>query len=200
MPPLDTLVIASHNPGKAREIAELLAPFPIRVVSAAEAGIPEPEETGASFEANANLKSAHAARHSGKAALADDSGLAVEALDGAPGIYSARWAGPDKDFKSAMHRIRAELEQRNIPRERWRAWFVCALSLSLPDGTQHCFTGEVNGHLIFPPRGNRGFGYDPIFRPDGYAKTFGEMDPAEKHRISHRARAFAQFVTWLEGA
>ncbi len=194
----DTLVIASHNAGKVREIAELLKEFPIRISSAADEGIPEPEETGTTFTANANLKSSHAVEHCGKAALADDSGLVVPALDGMPGIYSARWAGPNKDFTSAMHRIQAELEERNMPPEEWRAYFVCVLSLTLPDGEQHSFSGEIDGYLRFPPRGENGFGYDPIFQPDGYIHTFAEMDPAEKHRISHRARAFAKFVEFLK--
>lgn len=183
------LVIASHNKGKLAEIADLLAPCGIETVSAGALGIPEPEETGATFEENAALKARHSAQASGLPALADDSGLVVPALGGAPGIYSARWAGPTRDFRIAMERVRRELGGRD-PAAR----FVAVLALAWPDGPCECFRGEVAGRLTWPPRGERGFGYDPIFVPQGGRLTFGEMDPAEKHAQSHRARAFAKFV------
>ncbi|HEY3910704.1 MAG TPA: RdgB/HAM1 family non-canonical purine NTP pyrophosphatase [Stellaceae bacterium] len=186
----DRLVIASHNPGKVAEIAELLAPFAIGVTSAEALGLREPEETGDSFEANAALKARAATGASGLPALADDSGLVVPALDGAPGIYSARWAGPQKDFAAAMARVQRELGDRDRS-----AHFVAVLALAWPDGEIALFRGEVAGHLVWPPRGERGFGYDPMFLPEGGAETFGEMDPAAKHQISHRARAFARLVT-----
>ncbi len=186
----DRLVIASHNPGKAREIAELLAPFSIEVVSAAALGLPEPEETEASFIGNARLKAVAAAKASGLPALADDSGLAVAALDGDPGIYSARWAGPGKDFDAAMARVLGLLEGRP---DR-SAKFVCALALAYPDGSCDAFEGEVRGRIVAAPRGSRGFGYDPIFQATGQDLTFGEMEPAAKHAISHRASAFRQLV------
>ena len=183
------LVIASHNPGKVEEIAALLAPFRINAVAARELGIPEPEETGATFEANAALKARAAAEASGLPALADDSGLVVPALGGAPGIYSARWAGEAKDFRVAMERVHRELGDK----ER-TALFVAVLALASPDGDAELFRGEVEGSLVWRPRGDRGFGYDPMFVPVGGTMTFGEMDPAEKHKISHRARAFAKLV------
>lgn len=186
----DTLVIASHNKGKVGEILELLAPHGIDVVGAGALGLPEPEETGKTFAENAILKAVAAATASGKMALADDSGLCVDALMGAPGIFSARWAGPNKDFSAAMKRIETELSLHNGARS---AKFVCALALAAPDGTVETFVGEIVGHLEFPPRGANGFGYDPIFVADGMSKTFGEIDPAQKHAISHRARAFALF-------
>ena len=185
----DRLVIASHNRGKVEEISALLAPFAIHAVSAGALGIAEPEETGDSFEANAALKAKAAAGASGLPAIADDSGLVVLALGGAPGIYSARWAGPDKDFRIAMQRVHRELADRDRS-----ARFVAALALVWPDGDTEIFRGEVAGKLVWPPRGDRGFGYDPIFAPDGGAATFGEIEPAEKHKISHRARAFAKLV------
>ena len=185
----DRLVIASHNGGKVVEIAALLARFSIDVVSAGALGLPEPEETGDSFEANAALKARAAAEASGVPALADDSGLVVPALRGAPGIYSARWAGPKKDFASAMARVQRELGDRDRS-----AHFVAALALAWPDGEIALFRGEVAGRLVWPPRGERGFGYDPMFVPGGGSLTFGEMDPSEKHQISHRARAFAKLV------
>jgi XTP/dITP diphosphohydrolase len=191
----DRLVIASHNKGKITELGALLAPYAIAAVAAAALGIPEPPETGASFEENAALKARHAALRSGLPALADDSGLVVPALDGAPGIYSARWAGPEKDFRTAMERVRHELGDKD-PAAR----FVAVLALAWPDGHADCFRGEVEGRLVWPPRGERGFGYDPIFVPDGGRLTFGEMDPTEKHIQSHRARAFAKLVaTCLAG-
>jgi XTP/dITP diphosphohydrolase len=185
----DRLVIASHNPGKVAEITELLTPFAIGVVSAGALGLPEPEETGDSFEANAALKARAATAGSGLPALADDSGLVVPALGGAPGIYSARWAGPDKDFAAAMARVERKLGHRDRS-----ANFVAVLALAWPDDAIAMFRGEVAGRLVWPPRGDRGFGYDPMFVPVGGSETFGEIEPAAKHRISHRARAFAKLV------
>ncbi len=188
----DTLVLASHNQGKVREIEELLAPFGVVVKGAAALGLPEPEETGSTFAENAALKARAAADASGHVALSDDSGLAVAALDGAPGIYSARWAGPNKDFAAAMARVKRELEEKNA-RDK-SAKFVCALALAAPGGVREIFEGEVHGHLEFPPRGTRGFGYDPIFVADGMHETFGEIEPETKHAMSHRARAFEKLV------
>ena len=185
----DRLVIASHNQGKIVEISTLLAPFSIEAVSAASLGIPEPEETGDSFEANAALKARAAAETSGLPALADDSGLVVPAIGGVPGIYSSRWAGAAKDFRMAMERVHRELGNRDRS-----ARFVAVLTLGWPDGRMELFRGEVDGRLVWPPRGERGFGYDPMFVPEGGVETFGEMEPAEKHKISHRARAFAKLV------
>jgi XTP/dITP diphosphohydrolase len=185
----DRLVIASHNEGKVAEISALLAPFSVAAVAVAALGIPEPEETGDSFEANAALKARAAAEASRLPALADDSGLVVPALGGAPGIYSSRWAGPAKDFQSAMARVHRELGEQDRS-----ARFVAVLALTWPDGDLELFRGEVAGKLIWPPRGERGFGYDPIFVPVDGVETFGEMEPAEKHKISHRARAFAKLV------
>jgi XTP/dITP diphosphohydrolase len=190
------LAIATHNPGKLVEMRDLLAPYGLATASAAELGVPEPEETGATFVANAALKARAVASASGLPALADDSGLVVPALDGAPGIYSARWAGPGRDFSAAMARVEGELQGRDRT-----ASFVAALALAWPDGQLECFEGEVRGGLVFPPRGTRGFGYDPIFVPAGFAETFGEMDPAVKHRMSHRAVAFRKLaVACLGGA
>ncbi len=180
------LVIASHNAGKVREIADLLDGRKIAVVSAADLALPEPDETGETFTDNAKLKAVAAAEASGLPALADDSGLCVVALDGAPGIYSARWAGPNRDFGHAMDRIKVALDD-NPDRE---AYFVCVLALAWPDGHCETFEGRVYGALTFPPRGDKGFGYDPIFEPVGEDRTFAEMDPAEKHQMSHRAQAF----------
>ena len=185
------LVIASHNKGKVREIAELLAPFGVEILSAADLGLPEPVETGATFRENAEIKARAAAKAGGLPALADDSGLVVPALAGAPGIRSARWAGPGRDFRIAMERVERELAGKT---DR-RAHFVCALALAWPDGHLDCFEGRVDGTLVWPPRGSRGFGYDPIFVPDGHAETFGEMDPEKKHAISHRADAFRKLVS-----
>ena len=184
------LVLATHNAGKVREIAELLAPFAVDVVSAGSLGLPEPEETGTTFRANAELKAHAAAKAANLPALADDSGLVVDALGGAPGIYSARWAGPTKDFAVAMQRVEQELHGAQKPAAR----FVCALSLAWPDGVCDTFEGTVEGTLTFPPRGTQGFGYDPIFIPTGHAITFGEMAPDKKHAMSHRAHAFHQLV------
>jgi XTP/dITP diphosphohydrolase len=185
----DRLVIASHNPGKVEEIAALLAPFAVETVAAGSLGLPEPEETGDTFEANAALKARAAAEASGLPALADDSGLVVPALGGAPGIYSARWAGPGKDFGAAMERVHRELGDRDRS-----AKFVAVLALAWPGGHTELFRGEVEGSLTWPPRGDRGFGYDPMFIPLGANLTFGEIDPEQKHQISHRARAFAKLV------
>jgi XTP/dITP diphosphohydrolase len=183
------LVVASHNPGKVEEISALLAPFAIDAVAAATLGIAEPEETGDSFETNAALKAKAAAGASGLPTIADDSGLVVAALGGAPGIYSARWAGPAKDFRNAMERVHRELADHDRS-----ATFVAVLALAWPDGHLELFRGEVAGRVVWPPRGERGFGYDPIFVPEGGSETFGELEPAEKHKISHRARAFAKLV------
>ncbi len=191
----EILVIATHNPGKLREIVELIEPFGVHVTSAAELGLPEPEETGRSFAANAALKAHAAAAGSGHPALADDSGLAVAALGGAPGIHSARWAGPDKNFAAAMARVERELGAAAASgTENRRAAFVCALCLAYPDGRERAFEGRIEGRLVWPPRGDKGFGYDPMFLAEGRGITFGEMEPAEKHEISHRARAFAKLV------
>lgn len=188
------LVVATHNPGKLREIADLLRPFPITVEGAAAHGLAEPEETGASFRENAELKARAAARGARLPALADDSGLVVDALGGAPGIHSARWAGPERDFRLAMARLKAELEQKTGRAEGAVARFVCALSLCWPDGHCETFEGTVEGRLTFPPRGEEGFGYDPVFVPAGFDVTFGEMEPAKKHAISHRADAFRKLI------
>jgi XTP/dITP diphosphohydrolase len=189
------LVVASHNPGKVREIRELVAPHGLSVVSAGELGLPEPEETGDTFVANAELKAVAAAQGSDLPALSDDSGLEVEALGGAPGIYSARWAGEAKDFTVAMRRVAEEVRGRGGWGEPGpRANFTCALCLAWPDGATELFEGKVYGHLVWPPRGGKGFGYDPMFVADGQPMTFGEMEPDAKHAISHRARAFALFA------
>jgi len=185
----DRLVLASHNPGKVREIAALVGPLGVEVVSASELGLPEPEETGATFLENAALKARSAAAGSGLPSLADDSGLCVDALGGDPGIYSARWAGPEKDFSIAIERVRDALGGRES-----RAAFCCALALAWPDDRVEAVEGRVAGRLAFPPRGEKGFGYDPIFIPDGHDITFGEMDPERKHAISHRADAFAKLL------
>jgi XTP/dITP diphosphohydrolase len=184
------LVIASHNPGKVREIEDLLRPLGIAVVGAAALGLIEPEESGHTFAENAALKARTAAEASKLPALADDSGLAVAALDGAPGIYSARWAGPTKDFSIAMRKVENTLKDK----QDRRAKFVAALALAWPGGRCEVLEGEVEGTLVWPPRGAKGFGYDPMFVPDGHAITFGEMEPAKKHEMSHRARAFAKLV------
>jgi XTP/dITP diphosphohydrolase len=186
------LVVASHIQGKVREIKALLGPHGIEPLGAAELGLPEPEETGATFIANAELKARAAADASHHPALADDSGLWVDALAGAPGIYSARWAGPNKDFRIAMARVEKELHEKGA--SDFSARFVCALSIAMPHGEIKSFEGEVRGKLTFPPRGNLGFGYDPIFIPDGWEQTFGEIDPHVKNAMSHRARAFEKLL------
>ena len=186
----DRLVIATHNPGKVREIGDLLAPWRVDVVSASDLGLPEPEETGDTFAANAELKAVAAATAAGLPALADDSGLAVAALDDAPGILSARWAGEDKDFAQAMTRVEAALAGRD---DR-RAHFACVLVLAWPDGHCESFEGSVHGRLVWPPRGSNGFGYDPVFVAAGHDITFGEMEPRRKHTMSHRADAFGKLV------
>jgi XTP/dITP diphosphohydrolase len=192
-----TLVVASHNAGKVREIGDLLAPLGVQARSAKELGLAEPEETGDTFDANARLKAEAARDAANMMALADDSGLEVAALGGAPGIYSARWAGDGRDFGAAM--ARAERELSGIPGASRRARFVCALAVAYPDGRPtEVFEGTVDGTLTFPPRGNKGFGYDPIFTPDGHDTTFGEMEPDAKHAISHRARAFAKLLAHFE--
>lgn len=182
------LVLASHNKGKLAEFSTLLADFGITVLSAGDLDLPEPEETETTFAGNAALKALAAAKATGLPALADDSGLCVSALGGAPGIYSARWAGPDKDFLAAMTRI-----QEGIGQDERDAWFTCVLCLAFPDGTSYSFAGRVDGQITWPPRGDKGHGYDPIFTPEGETRTFAEMDEAEKNAISHRARAFALF-------
>ena len=196
--PDNALVVASHNQGKVREISALLAPLGFKVVSAAELDLPEPEETEVTFEGNARLKAEAAMTASGLAALSDDSGLCVDALDGAPGIYSARWAGPSKDFAIAMRKVEDELIAAGATTPAARsAHFVCALCLSVPGRPSEVFTGKVHGEMLWPPRGGHGFGYDPVFRPNGHDITFGEMDPDAKHAMSHRALAFAQLVEAL---
>jgi len=190
--PRDTLVVASHNKGKVREIIELLAPFNLHVFSANDIEIEEPEETETTFAGNAALKARWVADRCGHMALADDSGLVVTALGGDPGIYSARWAGPDKDFAVAMARVERELKEKNATDRS--AHFVSALALALPHEEPRVFQGEVHGHLTFPPRGTNGFGYDPIFVPNGETLTFGEMDPARKLAMNHRTRAFAKLT------
>ena len=182
------LVVASHNAGKVREIGELLSPFGVEAISAASLGLPEPEETEATFLGNAELKARAAAQASGLPALADDSGREVFALGGAPGVYSARWAGEERDFKAAMARVQRELEAKGGADRSAR--FVCALALAQPGGRVESFEGEARGAIVWPPRGGNGFGYDPIFVPDGHAHTFGEMTAAEKLPLTHRAHAF----------
>jgi XTP/dITP diphosphohydrolase len=183
------LVIASHNQGKIVEIGALLAPYRVEALGAAALGLPEPEETEPTFEGNAALKARAAVKATTLPALADDSGLVVPALGGAPGIYSARWAGPDRDFLLAMRRVRDELGDKDAS-----ASFVSVLALIWPDGGEKLFRGEVHGTLSWPPRGDNGFGYDPMFIPNGYSQTFGELPHAVKYAIDHRARAFQKLV------
>jgi XTP/dITP diphosphohydrolase len=191
------LVVATHNPGKLWELQQLLAPHGVDAVSAGDLGLPEPEETETSFAGNALLKARAAAAASGLPAFADDSGLCVDALDGAPGVYSARWGGENRDFAAAIARVERELKERGAT-PPFTAYFICALAIVWPDGHVEEFEGRVDGELLFPPRGTKGFGYDPIFLPDGLDKTFGEMMSTEKHAmpgdgsraLSHRARAF----------
>ena len=184
----DRLVLASHNAGKLRELVPMMRPFGVAVVSAGSLGLPEPEETEPDFAGNARLKARAAALATGLPALSDDSGFCVAALDGAPGVLSARWAGPEKDFAAAMGRVHAEAGGEG------RAWFVCALSLAWPSGATATFLGRVDGSTCWPPRGGLGFGYDPMFVPLGRGESFGEMDQAQKHAMSHRAVAFAAFT------
>lgn len=189
------LVVASHNAGKVREINELLAPFGVDVVSAGALGLPEPEETETTFAGNARLKAVAAAEASGLPALADDSGLEVFAIKGDPGVYSARWAGPKKDFRAAMARVWEAVEHSGSADRGAR--FVCALALAQPGGAVEIFEGEARGHIIWPPRGDKGFGYDPMFVFRGETRTFGEMTHAEKLPLTHRARAFEKLVASL---
>jgi XTP/dITP diphosphohydrolase len=186
----DRLLLASHNRGKLREIAALMAPFGVQTVSAADLGLPEPEETAPDFAGNAQLKALAAATASGLPALADDSGFCVAALGGAPGVLSARWAGPEQDFAGAMDRVKHEMGEAG---DR-RAWFVCVLCIAWPDRQTATYLGRVEGTVAWPPRGSLGFGYDPIFVPTGGALTYGEMAPEAKHATSHRARAMAQLA------
>jgi XTP/dITP diphosphohydrolase len=192
----DKLAIASHNAGKVREIGDLIRPLGVSVVSASELDLAEPVEDGTTFQANAIIKAKTATMASGLPALADDSGLAITALGGAPGIYSARWAGADKDFNAAMAKVEQELGGAT---DRSAA-FICALTLAWPDGHTETFEGRIVGVLVWPPRGARGFGYDPVFQAEGRDITFGEMDPVEKHSISHRAKAFAGLVAACFGS
>ncbi len=189
--PGERLVLASHNKGKLAEIADLLRPLGLKIVSAGDLGLPEPEEDAPDFVGNARIKALAAAQATGLPALADDSGFCVAALDGRPGVQSARWAGPDKNFATAMARVNHEIGE-NPDR---RSWFIAALCLGWPDGHTETFVGRVDGTAIFPPRGTQGFGYDPMFVPAGSTDTFGEMAPHAKHAVSHRARAFAQLLT-----
>ncbi len=189
-----TLVVATHNPGKVVEIAALLDGR-FTLVSAGSLNLPEPDETETTFVGNAVLKARAAANASGHIALADDSGLCVSALEGAPGIYSARWAGPDKDFALAMQHVEERVQETGL--DDRRAWFVSALAVAWPDGSIAAFEGQIHGELAFPPRGTRGFGFDPIFKPHAYDLTFGEMDPLDKDAISHRAVAFAKLKAAL---
>ena len=194
------VVIATHNPGKLVEMRELLAPYGIEAVSAGDLGLPVPAETGHMFAENAAIKAHAAASAAGLPALADDSGLCVDALDGAPGLFTADWAGPEKNFAAAMERLARELHKRGVPPARRQAHFVSALVIAWPDGHEELFEGRVFGQVVWPPRGEKGFGYDPVFQPDGFVKTFGELSSDHKHGIdwsapepqalSHRARAF----------
>jgi XTP/dITP diphosphohydrolase len=196
------LVIATHNPGKLAEMRDLLAIYGVEAISAGELGLPEPEETGTSFRANARIKAEAAAKASNMPAFADDSGLTVDALNGDPGIYSARWAGPDKDFRFAMNKIQTLLVERGAKSaDERRGHFVSALCVAWPDGHVEEFEATVDGTIVWPPRGTAGFGYDPLFKPDGHERTFGEMSADEKHGLpprgaglSHRARAFLKLA------
>jgi len=191
----DKLVIASHNAGKLREIAELLTPFGVSVSSAADHGLDEPEETESTFAGNARIKAHHAAKGSGLPALSDDSGISVEALDGAPGVYTADWAETEtgRDFVMAMTKVWNLLEEKGAPEPR-KAAFNCTLCLAWPDGHDEVFEGRVEGQVVWPMRGDRGFGFDPVFLPNGESETFGEMDPEKKNAMSHRNDAFEKLV------
>ena len=194
-PPLRALILATHNTGKTREMTQLLKPYNLKLLSATALGLPEPEETGKNFAENASLKALSAAQLGGMAALADDSGLCVEALDGAPGIHSARWAGVPRDFARASALIARALKNKQARKiKERRAHFLCCLALAQPSGEVQIFEGKTEGSIIWPPRGANGFGYDPIFLPRGFSETFGEMDPAKKETLSHRARAFSLFA------
>lgn len=186
------LVVASHNPGKVREIADLIAPYAIDAVPASTLGLAEPDETEPTFVGNALIKAHAAANAADLPALSDDSGLCVDALGGEPGVLSARWAGPRKDFRDAMQKVHDRLQEAAA--KDLTAHFVCALAIAWPGGHAETFEGRVSGKLVWPPRGTLGFGYDPMFVPEGHSVTFGEMSPAQKHGMSHRARAFAKFV------
>ena len=194
---LTKIIVASHNQGKVREIRELLAPLGVETMSAAELNLPEPEETETSFAGNARLKALAAAKAAGIPALSDDSGLAVDALDGAPGIYAARWAekpkfeGGGRDFDMAMWHVHDQMEQKGGPKT---ARFICALCLAFPDGHTEIYEGKVEGEMVWPPRGDKGFGYDPVFQAMGDSLTFAQIDPVEKHAKSHRADAFEKFL------
>jgi XTP/dITP diphosphohydrolase len=193
--PGDTLVVATHNPGKLREIEALVAPAGLTVITAGALGLPEPEETGKTFAENATLKAIAASIASGHPALADDSGVCVDALGGEPGVYSARWAGPNKDFAVAMRRVEDRLRAAGaITPEARTARFIAVLCLAWPSGASTTFRGEVKGRMVWPPRGGNGFGYDPMFVPDGYDRTYGEMTTEEKKGMSHRALAYAGFA------
>ncbi len=191
----ETLVIATHNQGKLREFADLLQPYGLSAKLAGDLGLPEPDETGITFEDNAEIKAVAAAKASGLPALADDSGVVVDALGGAPGVHSARWAGPAKDFALAMEKVEEGLRDAGaLTLAERTARFVAVLCLAFPDGTSEFWRGAIEGTMVWPPRGQNGFGYDPMFVPEGEAKTFGELTRAEKHGRSHRARAFALFA------
>jgi XTP/dITP diphosphohydrolase len=189
------LVLATHNKGKLAEISDLMAPYGVAVVSAGELNLPEPDETEDTFVGNAFIKARAAAKASGLAALADDSGLCVAALGGQPGVYSANWAGPNKDFGAAMERVHTEMG--DAPDKS--AYFISVFALVLPDGSEYTFEGRCEGEMVWPPRGSGGFGYDPMFVPGGESRTFGEMDMLEKKKYSHRAMAFAKLLEWLKG-
>lgn len=199
--PPGRLIAATHNKGKVRELTDLFSDIGFTAISAADLGLPEPDETADTFRGNAELKALAAAKASGEPALADDSGLACDGLAGAPGIYSARWAGPEKDFRLAMQKVEDGLKAETSADGEVdkRASFVCVLSLAWPDGHVESFEGILRGQLVFPPRGEKGFGYDPIFVPEGETETFGEIDPAKKHAMSHRAIAFAKLKAFLAG-
>jgi XTP/dITP diphosphohydrolase len=200
------VVIATHNAGKLREMRDLLAPFGVEAVSAGELGLPSPAETGHMFAENAAIKAHAAAKATGLPAISDDSGLCVEALDGAPGLFTADWVGPNKDFMAGMSRVERELQKRHVPADpaARRAHFVSALVIAWPDGHEELYEGRVHGQVVWPPRGEQGFGYDPMFQPEGHAETFGEMSSDRKHGVawveggaralSHRARAFLKLA------
>jgi XTP/dITP diphosphohydrolase len=196
----DRIVVATHNKGKLWEFQQLLNPHGITAIAAGDLGVPEPDETEETFEANARLKAVLCVEATNGPALADDSGLAVDALDGAPGIHSARWAGEPRDFANAMRRVEDSLRDKGATTpERRRASFICVLCLAVPNAPVQFFEGRVPGRLVWPPRGTNGFGYDPIFVPDGHDLTFGEMEPARKYELSHRAKAFAAFRAAIIG-